>query len=99
MAVKKKTGKKKVKRNGFKIPQLQEVGVVTHYYPHLGVAIITLKQALHVGEIIQIGGGKQQRVLSMQVDHTPITAAKKKQVVGLKVAQPVKEKEIVFTVI
>ena len=98
MAVKKKTGKKKVKRNGFKIPQLKEVGVVTHYYPHLGVAIITLKQALHVGELIQIGG-KQQRVLSMQIEHTPITAAKKKQVVGLKVAQPVKEKEIVFTVI
>jgi hypothetical protein len=38
----------------------------------------------------------EQKVTSMQVDHQKVAVAKKKQVIGMKVLQPVREKYLVY---
>jgi len=78
---------------------MQEIGKVTHYYGKIGVAIVELSDALKVGDKIKIVGSKtefEQPVDSMEVEHAPVEAAKKGDVVGLKVAEKVSEGATVF---
>ena len=87
-AGKKATAKVKAKSKA------KAVGKVTHYYDKIGVAIIKLATGLKVGDTIKItikNGELEQVVDSMQVDHEAIAKAKKGDVIGLKVSQPVKE--------
>ena len=67
---------------------MNEVGKVTHYYGKIGVAIVELSGALRVGDRIKIHskhGEFEQTVGSMEVEHKPVTEAKKGDVIGLKV--------------
>ncbi len=77
-----------------------KVGKVTHYYDKIGVAIIELLADLAVGDRIKFTRGGEdlfeQVVESMQVEHNKIQSAKKGDIVGLKVDQPVKEGAEVF---
>jgi putative protease len=76
-----------------------KVGLVTHYYDKIGVAVIQLIKSVKVGDPIKISGHDQeytQTVSSMQIEHEQIQEAKKGQVIGLKVDQPVKEGDEVF---
>jgi putative protease len=78
-----------------------KVGKITHYYNKIGVAVVELTDTLRVGDTIKISGhGRDftQVVNSMQVEHEQIQEAKKKQAVGLKVDQEVKEGDEVFRV-
>jgi len=78
-----------------------KVGKVTHYYNHLGVGIVKLSGPLVSGDAIKIvGHGREftQTVNSMQLDHQEVQKAKKKQVIGLKVDQKVKEGDVVYKV-
>ena len=78
-----------------------KVGKVTHYYNHLGVGIVKLSGPLVSGDTIKIvGHGREftQTVNSMQLDHQEVQKAKKKQVIGLKVDQKVKEGDVVYKV-
>lgn len=64
------------------------IGKVVHYYDRIGVAIVDLKEPLRVGDIIMLKKGDTivpQRVESMQIEHASVTAAKRGDVVGLKV--------------
>ena len=77
------------------------MGKITHYYDKIGVAVVELTDTLRVGDTIKISGhGRDftQAVGSIQVEHEQIQEAKKKQAVGLKVEQPVKESDEVFRV-
>lgn len=77
------------------------MGKITHYYNKIGVAVIELTDTLRVGDTIKISGHGQdftQVVDSMQVEHEQIKEAKKKQAVGLKIDQEVKEGDEVFRV-
>lgn len=77
------------------------MGQVTHYYDKLGVAVVDLTAALAIGDQIKIAKDNQtieQKVESIQVDHKQIDKAKKGDSVGLKVAQPVTNKAIVYKV-
>lgn len=85
---------KKVAKVAAKAKKAKAIGKVTHYYDKIGVAIIKLATGIKVGDTIKISrkdGELEQKVASMQVDHEAIAKAKKGQVIGLRVDQPVKE--------
>jgi putative protease len=79
----------------------QKVGVVTHYYDKIGVAVIKLSKAgLKVGDKIKLispdGSDFTQEVASMQIEHAKIEIAKAGDEFGLKVTKPVKPKTEIF---
>ncbi len=75
-----------------------KVGVVTHYYDKIGVAVIDLTSALHTGDIVKFSGSIDfsQEVTSLQVEHEKIASAKKGDTVGLKTDQAVKPGDAVL---
>lgn len=78
---------------------LVEVGRVTHYFTKISVAVVELKAPLAVGDCIVIKGPTtdfEQVVESMQIEHKNVHRAEAGQSVGLKVAQRVREKDIVY---
>ena len=80
----------------------KEIGKVTHYFGKINVAVVELSDELKIGEKIHIVGGTRdftQMVNSMQIEHQPIKEAKKGDVIGLKVDQPVREGDKDFKVI
>ena len=79
----------------------QLIGKITHYFGHIGVAVIELTSVLKVGDNIRIIGGETdftQTVDSMEYEHQKIEEAKKGQAVGLKVAEKVREGYKVYKV-
>jgi len=84
------------------LPGEERVGFVTHYYGHLSVAAIRLESgSLRVGDTIRILGHTsdfRQRVDSMQIEHQPVTEAGRRQEIGLKVTEHVRENDDVYKV-
>ena len=79
----------------------KEIGKVTHYFSHIGVAVIKLEKNIKLGDTIRIKGATTdftQKIDSMQVDHKDIEEAKPKDDIGMKVAEPVREHDIVYKV-
>lgn len=77
------------------------VGKVTHYYSKLGVAIIELNAALAVGDRVHFQGATTdfaQNVESLQIEHQSVEKAGKGDAVGLKVADKVREHDLVTKV-
>jgi len=78
------------------------IGEITHYFGKIGVAVLKLtKGSLKVGETIHLighGADFTQTVDSMQVEHKNVEEAKKKDDVGLKVNNVVKEGVEVYKV-
>lgn len=75
------------------------LGRVTHFYDKINVAAVLLSQKLQVGDNVKIGKNEnfvEEQVSSMQLEHKPVTAAKKGQEIGLKVSKPVREGDLVF---
>jgi len=75
------------------------VGKILHFYPKISVAVVEVAAPLKTGDKISIEGhGKafEQTVGSMQVEHEQIPAAKKGQSIGMKVAEEVKEGDLVY---
>lgn len=78
-----------------------EVGKVTHYYNRIGVAVLSLKDRLQVGDTIHVLGRVTdfiQRVESMEIEHRKILSAGPGEDVALKVEAPVREGDAVFRV-
>ena len=78
-----------------------EVGKVTHYFGHLGVAGILLTDALAVGDTIRIKGHTTDLTLkleSMQVNHVDLHAAEAGTGIGIRVPAHVREHDVVFKV-
>jgi len=70
------------------------VGILSHYFSKIGVAVIDLSDTLKVGETIRIVGGNtdfNQTVDSMEVEHQKVQEAKKGESVGMKVNEKVRE--------
>lgn len=79
----------------------KKVGVISHYYNKINVAIVELEDTLNSGDTIEISGPKtniQQTVDSMQIEHKDVKTAKKGQSIGLLVSQPVRENDVVYKV-
>ena len=75
-----------------------KIGNVTHYYDKIGVAVVDILASIKVGDKIKFTGTNEfeQEISSMQVEHKKVDKAKKGDQIGLKVDQPVKEKDEVF---
>src|SRR3989338_6643267 len=92
----KKAVKKAVKapKQAAEQPQEKEIGVVTHYFTNIGVAVIKLNGTLRIGDEIHVKGATsdfRQRVESMQIEHDKIQEAKAGQSIGLKVVDHARE--------
>jgi putative protease len=79
--------------------QLVEVGRITHFFPKISVAVIELKAALSVGDMIAVKGPTtdfEQCVDSMQIEHKNVQRAEPGKSIGLKVMQRVRETDMVY---
>jgi translation elongation factor EF-1alpha len=76
-----------------------EVGHITHFFSKIGVAVVELTAPLAVGDRILIKGPStdfEQVVASMQIEHENIPKAEAGQAIGLKIAEHVKERDVVY---
>jgi translation elongation factor EF-Tu-like GTPase len=79
----------------------EQIGQITHYFGHIGVAVVELTGTLKVGDVIRIVGGEadfNQPVDSMEYEHQKIQEAKAGQAVGMKVKDKVHEGYKVYKV-
>jgi putative protease len=84
-------------------PPGERIGVVTHYYGHLSVAVVKLDPgaSLRVGDSIHIKGHTSdfsQRVESLQIGHQPVQEVGPGDDFGLKVADHAREHDVVYRV-
>jgi putative protease len=82
----------------------QRIGVVTHYFSHLSVAVLKLDPGakLRVGDRIHLKGHTTdfgQRVDSLQVEHQPVMEVGPNDDFGLKVIDHAREHDIVYRVL
>ena len=80
----------------------EAIGIVSHYYSHLGVAIVQInKGKLKTGDTVHIKGHTAdftQPVESMEYEHQHIDQAEAGQNIGLRVKDPTREHDIVYLV-
>jgi hypothetical protein len=84
-------------------PPGDRVGVVTHYFGHLSVAVVKLdpNTNLHVGDKIHIRGHTTdfgQRVESLQIGHAAVDQVGPDDDFGLKVVDHAREHDVVYKV-
>ena len=75
------------------------IGVVTHYFGGLQVAIVKFSGVVKQGDRVHFKGATtdfEETIHSMQYDHKEIATAKKGQEVGIKVSGKVREGDEVF---
>ena len=78
------------------------IGVVSHYYKNIGVAVITLECQLAIGDTIHIKGHTtdfKQTIESIQIEHKNVARAKKGDDIGIKVQEHAKEYDVVYKVV
>jgi putative protease len=80
----------------------KSIGMVTHYYGKLGVAIVKFSGDLKLGEKIRFLGKTtdfSEDNASMQLDHKAVKSAGKGEEVGIKVDQEVREGDEVLKIV
>jgi len=80
-------------------PSSKPIGVVTHFYGGISVAIVKCKEPLRVGDTLRFFGATtdfKEKVGSMQYSHKDISESKKNQEVGIKVSEKVREGDEVY---
>jgi len=79
-----------------------KIGVVSHYYDKIGVAIVDLDAPLSIGDKIKFARGGEdlleQKVESIQIEHEKRDSAGKGDVIGLKVDKEIKEGAEVYKI-
>ena len=84
------------------LPGEERVGIVTHYYSHLSVAVIQIESGnLREGDWIHIKGHTsdfRQRVESMEIDHIHMLVTTPGQSFGLKVVDHAREHDVVYKI-
>ena len=78
----------------------KQIGVVSNYFDHVGVAAIKLSAGLKVGDKIQVKGGEEtdfeQEVKSMQINRKDVSKAKKGDEIGVKAKEKVRKGYKIF---
>ncbi len=77
------------------------IGTVTHFFTAIKVAIVKFKQPVKVGSNLGFRGATtdfDQKIVSMQFDHKPLTVAPKGKEIGMKVGKRVREGDELFIV-
>jgi len=102
----KETQKVKAKKKKTSIPEgasLEEIGIVTHYFPHVEAAVVKMtKSSLSLGDTIILKGHTtdfKEKVNSIQLDRVPITSASIGQEIGLKVKKKVRDRDVVYKIV
>ncbi|OGY99821.1 MAG: hypothetical protein A2945_02390 [Candidatus Liptonbacteria bacterium RIFCSPLOWO2_01_FULL_52_25] len=75
------------------------IGAVTHFYGHLGVAIVKFSKPTAVGARLHFKGATtdfEDTVKSMQYDRASIETAPKGKEIGIKVKSKVREGDEVY---
>lgn len=84
------------------IPGEERVGLVTHYYNHLGVAIVQLETGtLRSGDTVHFKGHTsdfRQMVGSMEVNHAHVDMVMAGTSFGLRVNEHAREHDVVYKV-
>ena len=76
------------------------VGMVTHFFDRISVAVIQLSAPIRIGDRLQFLGRTtefEQQVTSMQIEHEYINEAAAGQEVALKVIERVRSKDMVYS--
>jgi len=85
-----------------KPPPGERIGIVTHYFNHLSVAVVKVESGtLRVGDNIHFRGHTTdfgQRVESLQVNHAPVTEVGRNDDFGMKVRDHVRVNDVVYKV-
>jgi putative protease len=79
--------------------QLRKVGLVSHFFGHINVAVVDLTGTVSIGDKIVIKGPTtdiEQTVDSMEINHEKVNQAAAGQSIGMKVKDRVKEKDTVY---
>ena len=80
----------------------EKIGIVTHFFNHIGVAAIKITNSeLNMGDTIHIIGAHTdftQTVEHMEVDRKTIEIAKPGDEIGIKVKDRVREHDVVYKV-
>jgi len=82
-------------------PGYSKVGRVEHFYSKAGVAVVELSAPIKKGDKILIRGDTtnlSQVVDSMEIEHKQLNEAQAGQRIGLKVADRVRENDMVYKV-
>ena len=77
------------------------IGEVIHFYDKIGVAVLALTEGIRTGDTVHILGHStdfQQEVMSLQIEHQPVSEAGPGQEVALKVKQRVHPRDAVFKI-
>jgi putative protease len=77
----------------------KQIGEVTHYFDHLGVAVFKLSAPLHVGDTVHIAGHTtdfEQEIKEIQVDHESVEKVAKGAEAGVKVDDVVREGDKIY---
>jgi len=81
----------------------KRVGVVTHYFGKITVAIIKIEEGgLKIGDTIHIKGHTSdftQEVQSMELEHKTVQEAKVGESIGIKASEHAREGDVVYKVI
>jgi len=75
------------------------IGLATHYYDRLGVAVLTLTDIIRAGDYVHIVGHATdfyQKVTSLQINHQAVPEARPGQDVALKVRRRVRPHDVVY---
>ena len=79
----------------------KEIGKVSSYFSHVGVAAIKLSGSLKVGDKVHIKGYTtdfEKEVDNMQIERKEVKKAKKGDHIGIKVPEKVRPTDIVYLV-
>ncbi len=79
----------------------KEIGTISGYFSHVGVAAIKLSGSLKVGDTIHVKGHTtdiELKVGSIQIDRAPVKMAKKGDHIGIKVPDKVRPNDIVYLI-
>lgn len=82
--------------------KLTLVGVITHYYDKIKVAIFKVKSPIQVGQKLRFTNTEgtifEQPIISMQINHESVKKVKKGVVIGMKVKKQVHENNKVYLI-
>lgn len=84
-----------------KTKEPKPIGLVTHFFNGIDVAIVRFSVPVVIGTAVHFKGATtdfKETIDSMQYDHAPISTAKKGQEVGIKVRGKVREGDKVHLV-
>ena len=79
--------------------EIVEIGHITHFFSKIGVAVVELTLPLNTGDRILIKGPMtdfEQIAESLQIDRKVVSRAEAGQSIGLKMAQPVRERDVIY---